>query len=432
MRIGIFCALIFILLLGQEWFAPATAEARKCGGARPCRCGDIVNTDSVLQADLGPCEKRGLTVSSGVTLDCANHTLVGIGEQSQDFGIVLPNNTTGATVRNCRVSRFQRGLRLRQAHHNRIVNSTLQENGDFTAHVGYGIDVAGGSTENLFQENQVLHNADEGIHIGAGSHRNTFIGNLVSDSFRENLYVLRAQENVFRNNTLRQGGTNSLFVKHAAFNRFEHNTFSDSAAVVRGDAHENIFLQNDFVNAPLHFQAYREGGTLTHPSKNAVTGGTLAGAKECLRFSGATGNVVRGVKFGRCATQVSATGAEAAAENTLIGVAPDAEKISLDDQASLSVGWPVEVVVKNANGATLSGVKVEGFDAQNNLLFEALTAADGRIPTQDVIAYRYQGNTRTVYTPVSVRATVDTAEQTRKVTLENSTTITIEFPVGRQ
>lgn len=432
MSLRVFFALIFILLLGQEWTSPATAEARKCGGTRPCRCGDIVKANYVLQADLGPCEKRGLTVISGVTLDCALHTIVGAGEQSRDFGIVLPNDTTGATVRNCRVSRFQRGLRLRQAHRNRIINNTLHDNGDFTAHTGYGIDVAGGATENLFQENQVSHNADEGIHVGAGSHRNTFVGNVVSDNFRENLYVLRAEWNVFRNNTLRQGGTNSLFLKHAAFNRFEHNTFSDSAAVVRGDAHENAFLQNDFVNAPLHFQAYREGGTLTHPSKNVVTGGTLAGAKECLRFSGATGNVVRDVKFGHCATQVSATGAEAAAENTLIGVALDPEKISLDNHASLLVGWPVEVMVKNANGTALGGVTVEGFDVQKNMLFEALTAADGRIPPQDVIAYRHQGNTRTAYDPVSVRATADKAEQTREVTLENSTTVTIEMPAAGQ
>jgi hypothetical protein len=85
-------------------------------------------------------------------------------------------------------------------------------------------------------------------------------------NFRENIYVLRSNGGVFQHN-ITHGGVNSLFLKHATFNRFENNTFHDRTARPR-DSHDNQFVSNDFINAGLHFQAYKEGATLAvHPER---------------------------------------------------------------------------------------------------------------------------------------------------------------------
>jgi parallel beta-helix repeat protein len=58
----------------------------------------------------------------------------------------------------------------------------------------------------VLENNRVHGNADEGIHIGTGSYKNRFAGNTSADNYRENLYLLLANGNVFVRNTLGPGG----------------------------------------------------------------------------------------------------------------------------------------------------------------------------------------------------------------------------------
>jgi parallel beta-helix repeat protein len=361
-----------------------------------------------------------------VTLDCDGHAVRGRGGEPQDFGVAIANGATGATIKNCEVSGFLRGIRLRDAHNNRILQNSAHDNGNFAAHVGYGIDVAG-SRDNLFQDNRIFHNADEGIHIGTGSHGNTLIGNQVSDNFRENIYVLHADRGVFRNNSMRGGGANSLFLKHGASNRFEHNTFADRPVTVRGDAHDNVFLDNEFSGAGIHFQAYEEKGALTRPTKNVVTGGKIRGAEWCLRFSNASGNIAKNIILDRCREVVASTAAAASAENTLIGIA-DAGAFRLDKDSLVHVGWQLQVTVKRADGSPVVGATVKGLDAQKNLLFEAVTAADGTLPPQEVIAYTLQGTTRSSRAPSSLQVSVEGEHISQELSLDGNKTMVISLP----
>jgi parallel beta-helix repeat protein len=415
------CAMLLI-------FTPQTAVAGRCGGKRQCKCGDLVVSDYTLTADLGPCDKRGLRLTSGVTLDCRDHAIIGSGSQSAQIGISLSTKTTGATVQHCQVSGFRQGIRLREAHNNRVLRNTVHHNGDTTTHVGYGIDVARRSTENLFEGNRIHNNADEGIHIGAGSHRNTLIGNQVYDNFRENIYLLRADHVVLKNNTTHGGGANSLYLKHAAFCEIADNTFRDRSALVRGDAHDNRFTNNDFVKAGLRFQAYKEKGLWSHPRNNVVAGGKIVEAQQCLQFSDASDTVIQGTLLSRCGTAVTSTAASASANNTLIGIAVEPEALSLDEQSRVQVGWPFNVTVKNANGAAVAGAQVKAFDAQKKLVFEAVTVADGSIPSQEVIAYTQRGTTKTLLTPYTVQVTAGQATVTQEVTVENNVSLIVALP----
>jgi parallel beta-helix repeat protein len=410
---------------------PGKATAGECGGLTPCACGDTVGSDYRMTADLGPCPGHGLYVASNVTLDCGGHIIRGSGGRTEHFGIYLARGTTGATVKNCEVSAFWRGIRLQAGHHNRLTDNHVHRNGDSASHTGYGIDVAGGSTDNLLQGNRVHDNADEGIHIGTGGHRNRLIGNHVYANFRENIYILRSDGGVFQHNTT-HGGANSLFLKHSAFNRLERNTFRDRTAAIRGDSHDNQFVNNDFMNAGLHFQAFKEGAVFTRPTGNVVVGGSIVGAKPCVRFSGAFGNLIKGVLLGKCAGDVTSAGVGAPVENTLIGVAQNRGGFSLDGHSRVRVGWRLDVSVKGANGSAMGGARVQGFDAHNNLVFETVTAPDGAIPTQDVVQYSQKGHTRTYHTPHMLRVMANQMSASRKVAIDSDKAVILSLvPANR-
>jgi parallel beta-helix repeat protein len=421
------CCLALLIALGSGLLLPGSGVAGECGGLTPCKCGDRVASDYDMTADLGPCPGQGVYVASGVTLDCRDRIIRGSGGQVEQFGINLARGTTGATVRNCEVTGFLRGIRLQSAHHNRLIGNHVHHNGNVTSHIGYGIDVAGGSTVNLLQGNHVHDNADEGIHIGTGSHRNTLIGNHVYANFRENIYLLRSDGGVFQNN-ITYGGSNSLFLKHAAFNRFETNTFRDRVVAIRGDSHDNQFMNNDFIGAGLHFQAYKEGTTLTRPTRNGVVGGSLVGAKPCVRFSGGSGNLIKGVWLAKCAGGVPSAGAGASVENTFIGVALNPGALSLDRHSRVHVGWQLDASVQDANGSAVAGARVKGFDVYNNLIFDAVTAEDGKIPTQDVIQYSQDGPSRTSYTPHTLWVTAMQRTAMQKVAIDSNKTLKLSIP----
>jgi parallel beta-helix repeat protein len=399
-------------------------EARHCGGTKPCQCGDIVDKNYTLPADLGPCENRGLAVAGGVTLDCAGHAIRGIGERSQGFGIALADGVTGATIKNCDVSGFSRGVRLRGANKNRILNNTVHHNGDFAARVGYGIDIAGGQ-DNLFQENHVHQNADEGIHNGTGSHGNTFISNRVENNTRENLYFLRADRCVLQKNLVRGGGMNSVFVKHSSFLRLEDNIFHDKPVVFRGDAHDNTLVNNEFVNAGVHFQAYEEQGIITRPTKNVVTGGSMRDAKECLRFSNASGNIIRNLLLTHCNTSVLAKAEIGGAENLLVDMKVNPETFSLDASSVIHVGWRLDIIVQDNTGASVTGAKVQGFNAQQKLVFDVTTDTDGKAPSQDVVAYSLRGSTKTLFTPYRLLVSFGQRTTTQVVSVSDNEAVSI-------
>jgi parallel beta-helix repeat protein len=187
MRVFTFSLLLVIL-------AVPALEAANCGGAIPCKCGDTVTSNYVMPADLGPCSGHGLSLASGVTLDGNGRRISGPANGSDFYGVYL-RGMTGGTVKNVVVTGFRHGIRLRDAHGNQILDSKAFRNGDFSAHVGYGIDVAISSSNNTFRNNLVYDNADEGVHLGSGTGDNTFVGNSVYNNFHENIYLLDSHNN---------------------------------------------------------------------------------------------------------------------------------------------------------------------------------------------------------------------------------------------
>lgn len=322
------------VVVGLVLLVGTTARAADCGGAVVCECGDRVVRDHVLTSDVGPCAGHGLAVASGVTLDGAGHRILGTGAKDT-YGIYL-RGVTGSVVSDVEITGFHHGIRLRDAHACEIRSSDVHGNGDFAKKAGYGIDVAVGSSENLFEDNGIRANADEGIHLGSDSRANELRGNRIHDNERENVYLLASDENVIAANDV-WGGRNSLYVKDSSRNRIEANVLSNATLVLRAGSHENELVDNQLVGAGIHFQLYTEEKPYRSPRDNELRGGSIRGASPCVRFSSAVANRVVGTELTGCATQVRSDSDHGPADNTLAGVTFERSRLELDRGSVLRV-----------------------------------------------------------------------------------------------
>ncbi|MBI3300477.1 MAG: right-handed parallel beta-helix repeat-containing protein [Deltaproteobacteria bacterium] len=267
------------------------AMAANCGGNIPCACGDTVQSSITLSTDLGVCTGIGLRVSSGVVLDCANHTITGSNRPGAWFGVFL-DEETGAEVRNCRVTGFRRAIRLYGGQGNRITDNEVFGN-------RYGIELAG-ATGNTIADNFVHDNRDEGIHVGTGADDNEIRGNTLVKNKLENLYLLGVNNCRVTGNTLSKSRSAALYIKHSHNIYVADNTVNNGPILVRGDSVGNVFKANYLRGNGYFFEAYEESpGLWTYPHDNQVIGGSVQNTKACLRFAGAYDNRVDQLQLDR-------------------------------------------------------------------------------------------------------------------------------------
>jgi parallel beta-helix repeat protein len=386
---------VLVALLGN-------ADGAQCGYGTPCRCGDRVTGDAQLAADLGPCDGNGLVLKDGVTLDCQGHTVRGRTGRPDlrrrtrlSVGITL-DRTLGASVRRCRVTGFDYGIRLSGAWKSQVIGSEAFRNGNFVTHVGYGIHLSR-AQRNTVQGCVVHENADEGIHIGNGSDGNTLIGNQAYDNTRENYYILSARENRLLRNRARGKVSADLYMKHALDNRIEGNQFDDRPVVVRGRSSGNIFADNDF-GAGLRFEAYGEGPDEA-PTENVVRGGHLRGRQVCLEFLGAHDNRIEAVLLQGCPSVVSR--ATAPAVNDLIGIDLAGVRLDLADSASLRLLTRVQISVRTAAARPVPEARISLRDGLGDAHQGPTTDRSG-VAVCEVPLSRVTASGRTTLTPVAV------------------------------
>ncbi len=398
--------------------------------------------DYVMTHDLGPCPGHGLVVRSNVTLDCRGadagtgasrrFRLVGLANGSEQYGVYL-NGDTGAEVRGasvvgCDISGFLRGVRLRSAEGNSVLDNLIHDNGDATRHVGYGIDLAAGAKNNLLRGNTIASNGDEGIHFGSGSGGNDFIDNDVFDNYREQIYLLASHGNRLIGNTSYGSGSNSLYLKDSDDNRLENNTFRDRTARVTGDAKGNSFLNNAFVGATLQFRVY-EASPNRIPANNSVVGGSMTSGATCLRFTSSSGNVVSDVLLNGCGTQIMSEGTPAhPSSNTIVGMTLTPSKVSVDVDSTLSVGWWLDATVESSGGVPLAGARIRAVDLLGGTVFDLVTGANGDVPNQVLLQYVRIGPVTIPRTPHVLTTTKGALTDVRTVLAIGDLDIAVVLP----
>lgn len=272
------------------------ALAVSCGGAKLCRCGDKVVRDYRLTADLGPCPENGLRLSAKVMFDGAGYAIRG-SSTKDTVGLQVPEAAGGSQVQNVTVTGFERGIRLHGVENVQLTNVVAHHNGDTRTRVGYGIDVAGGSSGNRIERAQVHDNADEGIHFGTNARANRLTRSKVYDNSRENVYFLEAVEDVVDDCDLEGGGNASVYVKHSKSITVSNTRIRGRPVVVRGASSGTRLIDDTLSEAGIVVQPYddKKLGT-TRPVQTTVRGGRIAAPQACVRVDGASETTLEDVK----------------------------------------------------------------------------------------------------------------------------------------
>ena len=383
--------------------SPTPPGMSGCGSGGSCGCGDTLEGEYNLTTDL-QCNGAGITVTSGSTLDCGGHTITGPGGDNSQFGIYV-FQATGATVRNCRVSGWRRGLRIDQGAGNHVESVEAFANGDPVSHRqgGYGLDV-GSSTDNLIETCNVHDNSDEGIHIGGGSDRTTLLNTTSTGNYREQLYVLQNTGTIVMGANLQGGQQTSsaaLFIKDATATRVSGSTIRDGNLTIHGGT-TGVVVQDVVQSASgIRFEA---DGNLV-PTGNIVLRSQVSDAFECVHDRSATGNTIADTTFQSCTSSAVATGSAAQpAVTTLINSPLPVAPIDLDPSSMLEIGWHLDVEVRDSAGNAVTGALVTVADRDGRTVLQAQTGSDGKIPTADVVATEIRASATTSFTPHRVSA----------------------------
>ena len=393
----------WLLLLVVQAAQPTAGVAAECGGARKCRCGDHVVADYTMTEDLGPCDALGLRVRRAVLLDGDGHLVRGRGARGS-FGVQIDSRGSGSRIRNLAVTGFERGLRLVKAEAVRIEAVAAHGNGDVKERVGYGIDLAGGSSRNILDHVQVFANADEGIHVGSAAHENRIVDSEIHDNGRENVYFLRNHGNVLARSTLR-GAATAVYIKHAARTVLEGNRIEDGVVHVRGDSRDTRLLDNVVGDGAVVLQRYTDAdakiGTRA-PSGTLVRGGRIVGQGVCVRVEAATGTTLEDVALA-CPQQVAVDDA------TVTAVASRVEAIRCIGPGRVARARRVEVRFVGPDGAPVPGVEIHaGWEGAATVVANAkgiysglvveslLECPEGRVREAPPLVVRGAGRTRKV------------------------------------
>src|SRR6185503_16671133 len=287
----------------------APVRAGECGGPVPCDCGDTLTGATRLTRNLGPCDQDGLVLRFGAVLDCDGHTITGEAPAKREaaprankdslpsFGLIL-DHTTGALVQDCKITGFDYGIELSNARDSRVTGVEVFHNGDFQHRVGYGIHFSR-SYGNTIERSLVRDSADEGIHIGTDSDRNTVARTRAHDNGRENFYILNARGNRLVGNHGWGDVSANLYMKNAVDNVIEDNRFEVRPVVVRGESEGNVFAAN-MLGGGLKFQPLGDSKPPASPSRNVIRGGRVDGDEACVELQEARENRLEEIQFGSC------------------------------------------------------------------------------------------------------------------------------------
>jgi thioredoxin 1 len=188
-----------------------TVNAKKCGGAITCACGDTVTSDYTLEDDLD-CASIGLVVgATGIHIDGNGHHIIGTGGE---FSKGIKNDGYDyVTISNLTISGFESGIHLRNAaNYNDITDNSIA-----TGHLGiYLAD----SNNNEIAHNYV-HNNRHGVQISGGT-SNTIRRNTIDSNTHYGIYLgnpASTSSNRIYSNALCGNGLKDIMVSSGAGNR---------------------------------------------------------------------------------------------------------------------------------------------------------------------------------------------------------------------
>jgi parallel beta-helix repeat protein len=218
--------------------------------ANHVNCGDVITTDTVLDADL-TCAGPGLIIGAdNITLDLNGHTLTGLCTPTcgGPDGVRV-NGHSGVTIMNGYITGFLFGIRLIGASDNLIDHVVTTDNAfngislfsgsdsnlvthcDSSNNTNFGIIMTNGSDDNVVQHCALIGNGT-GVFVGGGptggpSFRNHIAQNRSRDN-RQGIHLRNADENLIERNVVAANDLGILISEGADRNVVQHNIVNHS------------------------------------------------------------------------------------------------------------------------------------------------------------------------------------------------------------
>ena len=210
-----------IFLLGNV--IADSSEGGACAGAtRGFICGDTITESCILTGDLtseGNCFK---VEADSIIIDCAGHSIVGIGKDS-GYGFYL-NNTNNSEIKSCILSSFSDGFYLSGSSNNTFSNNIISNNTKGFYLESLLICAPPNCNPNKLGVGRVPRPFGSQVY---SSSNNSFFNNVLSNN-EYGFYLSSSPSNSFSENTL-SNNEYGFYLSFSPRNSFsESNSFSNN------------------------------------------------------------------------------------------------------------------------------------------------------------------------------------------------------------
>jgi parallel beta-helix repeat protein len=299
--------------------------------AAPVSCGEIITTNTKLQADLVDCPGDGVVIGSdSITLDLGGHTIDGLGSAAP-FGSDGIDNSGGydnVVIKNGTVTEFQQGVALVGTTGNVARNLTVVGNGSYGFFVdgfafgdssgnqlvgnrvfnnGGGIDLRG-SDGNVIRANSSTGNGGVGIAVTFSSENNTVNDNLLRGNGGQGIFLLDvANGNNLARNVIVANTLTGILIANSSTNDVVANRIAQNGGGgvwIASDfplvSSENVLARNDLTANATDGILVDLGTTGTvvlanEADENADDGIDIRNAATTITRNSADGNVDLGI-----------------------------------------------------------------------------------------------------------------------------------------
>jgi parallel beta-helix repeat protein len=260
------------LLAGTVLALVATPTVAQAKPSAAIACGAVLTSSIVLTRDLTNCPGDGLVVGAdGITVDLGGHAVSGDGAQgtsSIDAGVRVTGRH-GVTVRNGKVSAFDRGVAVTDSDHvrvERITGSGMPRSGILLVNSTYSV-ITGNS----------LSGNDGGVYLWTDSSHNLVTGNHAWGN-EQGITVDGARDNTVAANLVERNAGNIILI--------------GDRNLITGNAVKNAVGCGDECGYGISL----ESGSGNRIVSNLVSGNLLDGIRISNFFpdAAADGNLVRG------------------------------------------------------------------------------------------------------------------------------------------
>ncbi|MFH1724428.1 MAG: NosD domain-containing protein [Elusimicrobiota bacterium] len=213
--------------------------ATECASAQCVNDATAARRDVILTADIAGGVYMG---ANGATLDCRGHAITGDGT-GRGVDII---RMTHVSVRDCRISDFEYGVRIhKESHRARITGNTISA-------TGVGVYIGNGWPDSNVVEDNAITDAGTGVELYAGVRNSQINRNTISNVTTAILLGLYSTPNTFTQNDISTADYGFRLVSHSNNNVITDNAIHNARIAA---------IHEDETSVPNAI----EGNTLTMP-----------------------------------------------------------------------------------------------------------------------------------------------------------------------